>query len=97
MRKVFAMVFPSLWLTLRSFQYLCYVTSNSKMTDELLIEKYVEGSGRGLDEILSLNLPGRIEETTKNLSKNRRCPGKDSSQAQSVTARPTCSILLAHK
>jgi hypothetical protein len=51
------------------------------VTDELLLGKYVEGSGRDLEEILSLNLSGTTEKTKKNLSNNRRCPGKDSNQA----------------
>jgi hypothetical protein len=47
------------------------------MNDELDLE----GSGRGLLELLSRYLPGGIEENFRKLRQDSRCPGRDSNRA----------------
>jgi hypothetical protein len=47
------------------------------MVDERLIEKDLEGSGRGLIKILSRQLPGGTEEDTKNHNEDSRCLGRE--------------------
>jgi hypothetical protein len=43
--------------------------------DDRLIGNYPEGSGRGLFEVISWNLPGGTEEAMKNFRQDSQCRG----------------------
>jgi hypothetical protein len=45
---------------------------------QMMLEKFSEGSGRGLIEIISCHLSGRIQETHNKRSQLSRCPSLDS-------------------
>jgi hypothetical protein len=51
------------------------------MNDEQLIGKDLEGSGYGIIEEISWNLPVGIRKTSQNPSQDSWCVGRDSNQA----------------
>jgi hypothetical protein len=54
------------------------------MTNEGSIREDLEGSGRGLIEVLfEQHFPGGTEQTHENLSQGNQCPGRDSDLAPS--------------
>jgi hypothetical protein len=57
---------------------LDYIAWSGKMVDGWRIEICVEGSGRGLVEVPSRNLP---EKTVRNVTENDQCPGRDMNTA----------------
>jgi hypothetical protein len=59
---------------------LDHAALDSRMVDERRIGKDLEESGRHLIEVLSWHLPGGTDETTKSLSQDDRCPGRDSNR-----------------
>jgi hypothetical protein len=54
-----------LGVIVRLFQYQDYITSSGKIIGKWWIGNNLEGSGRGLIEVLSRNLHGVIEENNK--------------------------------
>jgi hypothetical protein len=62
-------------------QYLYCISSNDRMFGELWIRKDLEGSGRGLIEVLSQHFPGGPEENYENPSQDSGWPGRDSGRA----------------
>jgi hypothetical protein len=79
------------------FQYRHYIASNDGISDEQWIINDLEGSIRGLIEVLYQNLPGGTEKTTENSVRIKGVrpkfePSIYRIQVQSVTSRSDCSF-----
>jgi hypothetical protein len=53
--------------TERRCRYVYYMASSGRMVDEWWIGKDLEGGGRGINEVLSRNLPGGTKENHEEL------------------------------
>lgn len=62
------------WFVLRCWQHVGYVNINGRIIDEWWLGKDLEGTSRGLIEVLFQHFSGRTVENTKNLISDSRCP-----------------------
>jgi hypothetical protein len=76
------------WLILRCCYFLVSVASNGRIIVGWLIGMDLEGSGHGLNEVLSQNMSGRTEKNHEN-SQDFRYPRRNSNRTRSERSRHT--------